>query len=148
MIIIGTIFTFRGNNDRPNRPLSDPTESRSSAELQFEPNGKWAPGCVYIQVISRGNNAEGANRRSRAVPVHLTRIQNIPWAMLRAYLRLFAEPRSTPNISIRNIPFDWIVHPTPYGYMDRDGWLKDVTQFSNICSTSLLKPALKWLLLF
>ena len=26
-----------------------------------------------------------------------------------------------------NIPLDWIVHHTPYGYMDRDGWLKSMT---------------------
>ena len=31
-----------------------------------------------------------------------------------------------------NIPLDWAVHHTPSGYMDRDGWLKEMTQLSNI----------------
>ena len=35
-----------------------------------------------------------------------------------------------------NIPLDWTVHHTSYGYMDRDGWLKAMTQFSNICGAS------------
>ena len=35
-----------------------------------------------------------------------------------------------------NIPLDWTVHHTSSGYMDRDGWLKAMTQFSNICGAS------------
>ena len=35
-----------------------------------------------------------------------------------------------------NIPLDWTVHHTPSGYMDRDGWLKSMTQLSNICGAS------------
>ena len=31
-----------------------------------------------------------------------------------------------------NISLDWIVHHTTYGYMDRDGFLKSITQFSNV----------------
>ena len=37
-----------------------------------------------------------------------------------------------------NITLDLIVHHTPYGYMDRDGWLKAMIQFSNICGASLV----------
>ena len=36
-----------------------------------------------------------------------------------------------------NIPLEWIVHYTPSVYMDRDGWLKSMTQFSNACGASL-----------
>ena len=32
-----------------------------------------------------------------------------------------------------NIPLDWKVHHTPYGYMDRDGWIQSMAKFSNIC---------------
>ena len=32
-----------------------------------------------------------------------------------------------------NIPLDWTFHHTPSGYVDRDGWLKSMNQFSNIC---------------
>ena len=35
-----------------------------------------------------------------------------------------------------NIPFDWTVHHTPSGYMDRDGWIKAMNQFSNIYGAS------------
>ena len=35
-----------------------------------------------------------------------------------------------------NITFDWTIHNTPSGYMDRDRWLKAMMQLSNICGTS------------
>ena len=35
-----------------------------------------------------------------------------------------------------NIPLDWTVHHKPYGYMDRDRWLKAMTQLYNIWSAS------------
>ena len=35
-----------------------------------------------------------------------------------------------------NIPLNWTVHHTSYGYMDRDVWIKPMTQFSNLCGTS------------
>ena len=31
------------------------------------------------------------------------------------------------------IPLGWIVHHTPSSYMDRDRWLKSMTQLSNVC---------------
>ena len=37
-----------------------------------------------------------------------------------------------------NIPLDWEFHHTPPGYMDRDRWLKSITQLFNICGTSLV----------
>ena len=35
-----------------------------------------------------------------------------------------------------NIPLDWTVHHTPSGYIDKDGCLKAMTRFSNICGAS------------
>ena len=35
-----------------------------------------------------------------------------------------------------NIPLEYIVNHTPSGYMDRYGWLKSMTQFSNVCGAS------------
>ena len=35
-----------------------------------------------------------------------------------------------------NIPLDWKFHHISYGYMDIDGWLKAMTQFSNVCGAS------------
>ena len=34
------------------------------------------------------------------------------------------------------IPLDWTVHHTPSSYMDRDWWLKSMTQLLKICSAS------------
>ena len=36
----------------------------------------------------------------------------------------------------RNIPIDWTVQHTPSSYIDRDGWIKAMTQFSNKCDSS------------
>ena len=35
-----------------------------------------------------------------------------------------------------NVPLEWIVHHTTYGYMDRYGWLTAVTQLINVCNAS------------
>ena len=35
-----------------------------------------------------------------------------------------------------NIPLEWTVHHTPYSYMDIYGWIKSMTQLSNVCGTS------------
>ena len=32
-----------------------------------------------------------------------------------------------------NVRMEWKFHHTTYGYMDRYGWLKSMTKFSNIC---------------
>ena len=39
----------------------------------------------------------------------------------------------------QKIPLDWTVHHTQSGHMDRDWWLKDMTQFSNICDAYPVK---------
>ena len=44
-----------------------------------------------------------------------------------------------------NLTLDWIVHHTPYDYIDRDGWIKAMTQLSNICGAS---PVNNQILLF
>ena len=44
-----------------------------------------------------------------------------------------------------SIPLEWEFHHTRSGYMDRDRWLKTMTQFSNICGAS---PVSNKILLF
>ena len=44
-----------------------------------------------------------------------------------------------------NIPLDWIVHHTPSGYLDIYGWLKSMTQLSNLCNAS---PVKNWIIFF
>ena len=38
-----------------------------------------------------------------------------------------------------NIPLDWTFHHTSSGFIDRDGCIKAMTQFSNICGASPVK---------
>ena len=44
-----------------------------------------------------------------------------------------------------NISLEWIFHHTPYGYMEGEGWLKAMNQFSNVCGDS---PVNNHILLF
>ena len=39
-----------------------------------------------------------------------------------------------------NLPSDWLVHCTPSGYMDRDGWMKAMSLFSSTYGSSKMKP--------
>ena len=39
-----------------------------------------------------------------------------------------------------NLPGDWLVHCTPSGYMDRDGWMKAMSLFSRTCGSSKMNP--------
>ena len=39
-----------------------------------------------------------------------------------------------------NLPSDWLVHNTPSGYMDRDGWMKAMSLFSRTCGYIKLNP--------
>ena len=56
--------------------------------------------------------------------------------MLHASRRCEPSQGVLPRSPSHNIPLDLTVHHTPSGYMDRDGWLKSMTQFSNICGAS------------
>ena len=39
-----------------------------------------------------------------------------------------------------NLPSDWLVHNTPLGYMDSDGWVKAMSLFSRTCGASKITP--------
>ena len=39
-----------------------------------------------------------------------------------------------------NIPSDWVIHDSPSGYIDRDGWHKFMSHFSSMCLSSPLNP--------
>ena len=45
----------------------------------------------------------------------------------------FNQYNEYPQDLHHNIPLDWTVHHKPYGYMNRDRWLKAMTQLYNIC---------------
>ena len=48
----------------------------------------------------------------------------------------FHQAKDYSQVIHHNIPLEWTVHPTPSGYMDRYGWRKVMTQFSNIYGAS------------
>ena len=39
-----------------------------------------------------------------------------------------------------NIPKDWVVHNTPYGYMDRYGCMKSMIHFKTFCGANKINP--------
>ena len=43
------------------------------------------------------------------------------------------------------IPKDWVVHNKPSGYMDRNGWMKEIIHFKNVCGENKLNP---WVLFY
>lgn len=45
----------------------------------------------------------------------------------------------TTDLSL-NLPDDWIVHATPSGCVDRDGWLKTVDNFGEHCNALEANP--------
>ena len=39
-----------------------------------------------------------------------------------------------------NLPSDWLVHNTPSGYINMDGWMKEMSLFSRTCGAIKIKP--------
>ena len=39
-----------------------------------------------------------------------------------------------------NLPTNWILHSTPSGYMDHDGWLKTAYAFVRLCGANSMNP--------
>ena len=72
----------------------------------------------------------GSNSKLKAI----YNISKAEW-MLKYGTKRF-QPCHINSVLVDNIPLDWTVHHTPYGYMDRYWWIKAMTQFSNICGTS------------
>ena len=92
-------------------------------------------GCVYLQVL-QGERMWKVQTGERA-PF---------WCALLVFTRadgkcfmppvIFHQAKEYSQDIHHNIPLYWTVHHTSSGYMDRDGWLKAMTQFSNICGAS------------
>ena len=49
------------------------------------------------------------------------------------------QPKEYSKELHSNIPPDWTLHNTPFGYMDRYQRLKSMDQFSNVCGSTLSK---------
>ena len=104
-------------------------------EIGFDPNGKLHK-VVCTYKLFQGERMWKVQTGERA-PL---------WCILLVFTRADGQC-FMPPIAVRqakehsqdlhhNIPLDWTVHHTSSSYMDRDGWLKAMTQFSNICGAS------------
>ena len=106
-------------------------------EIGFDPNGKWRK-VVCTYELFQGERMRKAQTVERA-PLWLVHLTCIPQDLMgnASFLpSLFIKPISTPNISIATFHLTRQVRHTPYGYTDRDGWIKATTQFSNRCGAS------------
>ena len=104
-------------------------------EIGLDPNGKWHKVvCTYKffrrEIMWKVKTGEHA-------PFWFTLL-----VFTRAYGQCFMPPSVVHQAKEysqdlhHNIPFDWTVHHTPSGYMDRDGWIKAMNQLSNIYGAS------------
>ena len=94
--------------------------------------------CLYLQVISRWNNLEGANRRASTILVHITCLYQSDGKFFMLPIILHQAKKYSQYIHFV-IQLDWIFHHTPSGYMDIDGWIKAMTQLSTVCGASTIK---------
>ena len=103
-------------------------------EVGFDPNGIWSK-VIYTYKFFQGKQMWKVQNGEQA-PF---------WCML--HFTRYGGKCFMPPIIVRqskdysqdihyNVPVDWIVHHAPSGYMDRDGWLKSMTQFSNVYGAS------------
>ena len=109
------------------------TQVRNCDEIGFDSNVRWN------QVICTYRLFQG----ERITKVH--NWERAPfWCTLLVFTKADGQCLRTPIILNQskeysqyihlNIPLDWIFRHTQSGYMDREGWLKTMTKFSNICS--------------
>ena len=104
-------------------------------EVGFDPNGRWSKViCTYKFFQGEQKWKVKTGERSSF------------WCTLLVFTQADGECFTPPIIVHRykeysqdlhyNIPLDWIIHHTPYSYIYRDGWLKAMTQLSNIFCAS------------
>ena len=104
-------------------------------EIGFDPNSKWHK-VVCNYKLFKGKIMWKVQTGERA-PFCCTLL-----VFTRAYGQCFMPPvvvhqaKDYSQDLHHNITFDWTIHHTPYGYIDRDRWLKAMIQLSIICGTS------------
>ena len=113
-------------------------------EVGFDPNRRWSK-IMFTYKLFQGERIWKVQTGERA-PL---------WCTLLVFTRADGKCFMPPMIVNQakkysqdihyNIPLDWIVHHTPSGYIDRYGWLKAMTQFSNLCGDS---PVNNYILFF
>ena len=104
-------------------------------EIGLDPNGKWRK-VVCTYKYFQGERTRKA-RTGECAPL---------WCTLHVFTQADGQCFMTPVVVHQakeysqdihqNIPLEWEVHHTPYGYMDRDGWFKAMVKLSNICGAS------------
>ena len=113
-------------------------------EIWFDPKGKWHKGMCTYKFIQ--GEIMWKVQTGKSAPLWCTLI-----LFTRADGQCFMPPIVVHQAKYysqyihHNIPFEWIVHHTPSGYMDRDGWLKSMTQLYNICGASPINNQIRFL---
>ena len=111
------------------------TQVWNCGEIGLDPNGKWRKAvCTYTYF--QGEIMWKVQTGERA-PFLCTLL-----VFTRAAGQCFIPPvvahqaKDYSQDLHHKIPLEWTVHHTAYGYMDRDRWLKAMTQFYNIWGAS------------
>ena len=109
-----------------------PSQVWNCDEIGFDPNGSWLKViCTYK--FFTGQHIWKSQTGERA-PFWCTDL-----ILTIAYGQCFITPmivhqgeNYTQDLHW-NLPSDWLVHCTPSGYMDMDGWMKAMSLFSSTC---------------
>ena len=108
-------------------------------EIGIDPNGKWTRiVCTYkwCNIAKVWKTQEGEHAPFWVTLCFFTRADGqvfIPPTIVHKSVEW------TKDLSL-NIPDNWVVHSTPSGYMDRDGWLKTTENFSSLAGASAGNP--------
>ena len=116
-----------------------PSQGWNCEEIGFDPNGYWL-NVVCTYKFFTGKRIWKSQIGERA-PFWCTSL-----IFTRADGQCFVPPiivHQAENYTHDlhwNFPSDWLVHITPSGYMDMDGWMKAMIILSRTCASSKNKP--------
>ena len=109
-----------------------PTQVWNCDEIRFDLNGNWNK-MVYTYKFFMGSMMWRTHTSERApfwcTSLIFTRDDGqcfIPPVVVHQSTHYNQYPHD-------NIPSDWVVHNSPSGYMDCDGWHESTTQFASMC---------------
>lgn len=97
-------------------------------EVGFDPKGRWQ------QVLTSSRNRVFRTTTGEKAPFWVS-----AWIWTRADGQCFIPPAlvhqgsQLSEFHALNLPSDWVVHATPSGYQDRDGFAKVCAQFIEYC---------------
>lgn len=108
-------------------------------EISLDPNGKWNKiVCTFkwCNLVKVWKSQEGERVPFWVSLLFFTRADGqcfIPPTVVHQGLELTSD-------FLHGIPLNWIMHQTPSGYMDKDGWLKTIINFHFLAGSSPGNP--------